>query len=73
MHPEIVKKLFEKREYYNYLKENSKWVKVLRSDPSKYNDFIKFIKEKYKLRITDKVENVSSAVGVLSEVLSTLK
>ena len=73
MHPQIVKKLFEKREYYEYLKQNSKWVKILRNDPSRYNDFIKFIKEKYKLRLSDKIEGVSDKIGLITEVLNTLK
>ena len=73
MDPIIIKKLMEKPEYYNYLKENSEWVKVLRRHPEKYNDFLKFIKEKYKLRPQDKINNAINNMGVLSEVLSALK
>lgn len=73
MDPMIIKKLLESPEYYNYLKENSEWVKVLKKHPKKYNDFIKFVKEKYKLRVKDKVNNTLNSVNVLSEVLSSLK
>ena len=73
MDPMIIKKLLESPEYYNYLKENSEWVKVLKKYPKKYSDFIKFVKEKYKLRVKDKVNNTLSSVNVLSEVLSSLK
>jgi len=73
MHPLIIKKLMENKEYYNYLKENSEWVKVLRRHPEKYNDFVKYVKEKYHLRVQDKVNNVVNNMGVLSEVLSSIK
>ena len=73
MDPFIINKLMDNPEYYNYLKENSEWVKVLRRHPEKYKDFIKFVKEKYKLRAQDKINNAVNNMGVLSEVLSTLK
>ena len=73
MDTEIIKKLMEKEYYYNYLKENSEWVKYLKRDKNKYTEFVKFIKEKYKLRAKDKLNNAVENLGVLSEVLSTLK
>lgn len=73
MNPLIIKKLMENKEYYNYLKENSEWVKVLRRHPEKYNDFVKYVKEKYHLRAQDKVNNAVNNMGVLSEVLSSIK
>lgn len=69
----IMKKLIESPEYYNYLKENSEWVKVLKRHPEKYNDFVKFVKKKYHLRAQDKVNNVINNMNVLSEVLSSIK
>ncbi len=68
----IIKKLMENKEYYEYLKENSEWVKYLKRDKNKYNDFVKFIKEKYKLRVQDKVNSAVDNLGVLSEVLSSI-
>jgi hypothetical protein len=73
MHQDIVKKLLDKPEYYKYLKENSEWVKVLKRNPKKYNDFVKFVKEKYKLRAQDRFNNAVNHMSVLSEVLSSLK
>ena len=73
MDPYIMKKLIENKEYYNYLKENSTWVKILRLHPEKYNEFVKFIKEKYHLRVQDKVNNTLNSMGVLSEVLNSIK
>ena len=73
MNPLIIKRLIESPEYYNYLKENSNWIKVLKRHPEKYNDFVKFVKKKYHLRTQDKVNNAINNMGVLSEVLSSIK
>ena len=73
MDPLIIKNLLESPEYYNYLKENSEWIKVLKKYPEKYKDFIKFVKGKYKLRVKDKVNNTLNNVNMLSDVLSSLK
>lgn len=69
----IMKKLLENKDYYNYLKENSEWVRILKRHKEKYNDFVKYVKKKYHLRAQDKVSNALDSVNVLSEVLSTLK
>lgn len=73
MDKNIVKYLYENKEYYEYLKQNSEWVKELKRNPNRFKDFIKFVKEKYKLRTRDKVNNIVNKAQVLSEVLSTLK
>ena len=73
MDEEIIKKLYEKKEYYNYLKENSEWVRVLKRNKFRYKDFINFIKKKYKLRTQDKVNNALNKASMLSEVLNSIK
>ena len=42
----------------NYLRENSHWYKILNRSPERFNDFILEMKERYKLRLTDKVSDV---------------
>ena len=73
MDEEIIKKLYEKKEYYNYLKENSEWVRVLKRNKFRYKDFINFIKKKYKLRTQDKINNTLNKASMLSEVLNSIK
>lgn len=73
MDPLIIKKLEDSPEYYNYLKENSEWIKVLKKHPEKYNDFVKYVKKKYHLRAQDKVNNAINNISVLSGVLSSIK
>lgn len=73
MHPYVLKKIYENKDYYNYLKENSEWIVILKLNPSKYKDFEKYIKKKYGLRMQDKANNAINNINMLSEVLSSLK
>ena len=72
MDEEIIKKLYEKKEYYNYLKENSEWVKLLKRNKYRYKEFENFIKKKYKLRTQDKINNALNKASMLSEVLNSI-
>lgn len=69
----IQNKLKENPKMLDYLKENSYWYKELNRNPNSYNNFIDFIKEKYKLRSTDKVETLLSNIDLVSSVLEVLK
>lgn len=69
----IQNKLRENPKMLDYLKENSYWYKELNRNPNSYNNFIDFIKEKYKLRSTDKVETFLSNIDLVSSVLEVLK
>ena len=59
--------------YIKYLHENSYWYKILNRNPDMINDFINEVKTNYKLRTSDKIENVISTIDMISTILSTLK
>ena len=59
--------------YYNYLKDNSPWIKELSRNSNNIDKFIDFIKEKYTLKFTDKIENITQKIDMISNVLSALK
>ena len=44
-----------KDKYYDYLKENSFFIKDLNRNPNSYKNFKEFLKDKHHLRVTDKV------------------
>lgn len=73
MELEIQQKLRENKKMYNYLKENSEWIKALNRNAANYQKFIDEMKEKYKLRVTDKVSDAIDNMDLISTVLSTLK
>ena len=51
-------KLKENPNYIKYLRENSRWYKILLRDPSQFNNFIEEVKTNYHLRPIDKVGQV---------------
>ena len=71
MHPGLQDKIIEEK-YYDYLKDNSYWFKSLIRNSSNYNSFKEYIKDKYKLRVTDKVGRAINDVNVILEILGSL-
>lgn len=59
--------------YVKYLRENSYWYKILTREPYLINDFIKEVKEKYKLRPIDKVSNMINTFEMMSNLISNMK
>jgi len=56
-----------------FLKENSYWIKELNRNADNYKKFVSEMKIKYKLRTTDKVNEVIDNIDLISTVLQTLK
>ena len=59
--------------YYNYLKENSYWIKELSRSSNNFEKFREFIKDKYSLRLSNKLEDITDKISFISNVLNTLK
>ena len=57
----------------NILKNNSYWIKQLNRNPENYKRFESEMKERYKLRATDKINEVIDNIDLISAVLETLK
>ena len=57
----------------NYLKENSQWYKYLNRNPLNYNNFVKTMKEQYKIRTTDKITGLMDNIDTVSSILNVLK
>lgn len=62
----------KKDKYYKYLKENSYFIKYLIRNPNNYKNFKKYIKEKYQLRITDKISTAIDDIELISNIISTI-
>ena len=62
-----------KDKYYDYLKDNSFFIKELYRNPNNYQLFKKYIKDKYHLKVTDKITNVLDDIDLFSSVMNTLK
>jgi hypothetical protein len=53
--------------------ENSFWIKDLNRDANNFNKFGEYVKEKYRLRVSDKVSDAIDNVELFSTVLDALK
>ena len=66
-------KLINTKNHYKYLKENSNWIKELNRNDNNIEKFLEFTKDKYSLRITDKVYDFVDNIDMIQKVLSVLK
>ncbi len=73
MQIEIQKELINDPKMFGYLKSNSHWFKYLNRDSSNYKEFVSKMKEIYKLKPTDKINNVIENIDLVSSVLNVLK
>lgn len=70
MKKELLYKLKQNKKFLNYLHENSNYYKDLNRDKDFYNTFIKKMKERYKLRTIDKVDNFVDSVDLITKIIN---
>ena len=73
MNRKVLEKLKQDPKYLKYLRQNSIWYKTLNRNPTKYNEFIKSMKIKYKLRTIDKIDNFVDSVDLITKILDASK
>ena len=61
------------KNYYQYLKENSFWIKYLNRSDVAYYEFVEYVKDKYSLKFSDKVSSAINTIEIANSVLSILK
>ena len=71
MRKEIIEQL-NKDKLLEYLKQNSNYIKQLNRNPTFYKEFKNIIKEKYKLRLTDKLSDVINDIELISNIISNI-
>lgn len=71
MKKEIIEQI-EKDKLLEYLKQNTQYIKKLKRNPTFYKEFKKIIKEKYKLRTSDKISEIINDIEVISNIISTI-
>jgi len=59
--------------YIKFLRENSFWYKTLNRNPELFNLFVDEMKEKYKLRASDKINNVVDKINLIQSFLSVMR
>ena len=59
--------------YYEYLKDNSWWIKNLSRNPDSFNNYQNYLKDKYELRTSDKISKAIDNIDLISSLLSAIK
>ena len=58
---------------YRYLRENSYWYKYLNRSPIFLRKLEEEMKEKYRLRSVDKIENISNTMKMIQSFLEVMR
>ena len=58
---------------YRYLRENSYWYKYLNRSPLYIKQMEEEMKEKYRLRSVDKIENISNTMKMIESFLEVMR
>lgn len=56
-----------------YLRENSEWYKPLNRNPLNYDAYIKAMKKKYRLNVTDKISDTIENIDLIASVINSVK
>ena len=59
--------------YYNFLRDNSYWYKALNRDPDSIKLMDQAVKDYYKLNTSDKIEDLSKKINMISKLIDLLK
>ena len=73
MRLDIQIKLKNNANYLKYLRENSYWYKKLNRNPNLFKEFEEEVKEKYKLRPTDKIGKTLDTIEMIQTILSSIR
>ena len=66
-------KIRSNKNYQRFLRENSHWYKLLNRDPANFKAFEEDMKDKYKLRPSDKVESFLEKINLAQSFFQILK
>ena len=59
--------------YIKFLRENSYWYKLLNRNPANFKEFVEDMKDKYKLKPTDKLNKMLDNINMLQTFLDVLR
>ena len=68
----LIQKYNEDKNFKRYLDENSNHIKYLNRDPAYYRKFMGIMKNQYKERTTDKINNAINTIEIISSIINTI-
>ena len=73
MNKSVLISLKENEKLFSHFMENSYYIKDLNRNPLLYTQFKEYIKDKYHLRLTDKVEGIINDIETVSDIMKVIK
>ena len=67
----LQQKLMNDKNFKRYILENSYHIKYLNRNPEYHKDFMRQMKELYKERTTDKINNAINTIDIVSSVIDS--
>ena len=59
--------------YIRFIRENSIWYKILNRDPMEFKNFEDAVKDKYKLKPSDRINKMIDDTNMLQKFIEVLK
>lgn len=59
--------------YIRFIRENSIWYKTLNRDPMEFKNFEVAVKDKYKLKPSDRINKMINDINMLQKFIEVLK
>lgn len=59
--------------YQRFIRENPIWYKILNRDPLQFQNFVEEVKDKYELKVTDRINKMFDNINTLQTFLDVLK
>lgn len=59
--------------YIRYLRENSNWYKTLTRNPEHFREFEEEVKDRYHLRMSDRIGHTLEMIEMVQTLMSSLK
>ncbi len=72
MEQKLLDKFRENKKIRQYLRENSEYYKLLNRKSDNYKIFMEAMKDRYKLRASDKINNVIDGISTVNSILDAL-
>lgn len=70
MNKDILNKIYNTREYLEYLRYHPKWYYYLDSDPNNFKVFESVVKKEYKITSYDKLERVKEKINFFTSMIN---
>ena len=73
MELELQYKINNTKNYYNYSTDNLYYIKRLNRNSKEFSSFDNFVKDKYGLRVSDKISKTIDNIDLINTLLKAIK